>query len=509
LIPPLLVAQEPVKRASYTGKVMTRDEFVGELIGQAKKNWTQYWASLPDEQRLRLSGMEEELGAISRQVLVGLWQLLGESLDALAIEVAGHCAAGCRRERRKDSISMDVLGHRVELPCTYFYCRRCHHGESPVRKWLGVESGGVTLGFERALTDLTTRMTFGDAVTSMQEHHEQEVDRTKAERVTYAVACDAETYLAERRQQAKERLHACEHEGVEQLVFTADGGAVPVGALQRPKGAKGPRTQVRKLAKGTRVIAGREARFISVHAADSKANRVVDCHIAPYDTPAFTGARMFAAAVEAGLTEESRIHGVFDMGKWIHTQFEEQFFAYEHSACADIMHVAEYLTDAGRVLVGEEKALPWGMEHKRRMLAGEFEKVLAKLTGHQCGPDCTKSESGKCLVRVAQTYLTNNRPFMTEYVEFMIRNLPVGSGEAESGIRHIIKRRMAIAGAWDEKNASLLLSLLTIRASGWWDGFWKWRSERDKKAWRARQASSEKVVFRNKRGRGAAHAKAA
>ncbi len=488
---------------------MTRDEFVGELIVDAKGLWGSYWTALPDERRLRLSGMEEELDAMSRQLLDGLWRLLGESLDALAVEVAGHCQAGCRRERRKDSISVDVLGQRVEIPCTYFYCRRCHEAESPVRRWLGVESGGVSLGLERALTDLTTRMTFGDATDSMREHHGQPIERTKAERVTYAVAHDAEMYLAERRDKAREKIRSGEHAGVAQLVFTADGGAVPVAKLVRSKSAKGPRTEVRKLAKGTRAIAGREARLISVHAADSKAGRVVDCHIAPYEAPAFTGARMFAAAVEAGLADKSHIHGVFDMGKWIHTQFEEQFGAYEHSACADIMHVAEYLTDAGRVVAGEEKATPWGMEHKRRMLAGEFEYVLGQLSAHECAPGCAKNENGKCLVRVAQGYLTNNRAYMNEYVELMIHNLPVGSGEAESGIRHIIKRRMVIAGAWDEKNASLLLALLTIRASGWWDDFWSWRSERDKEAWRARQTGGEKVVFRNKRGRKSTLVKAA
>ena len=43
---------------------------------------------------------------------------------------------------------VEVLGHRVELPCSYFYCRRCHVGVNPVRRWLGLESGGVSLGSE-------------------------------------------------------------------------------------------------------------------------------------------------------------------------------------------------------------------------------------------------------------------------------------------------------------------------------------------------------------------------
>lgn len=479
---------------------MTRDELVDELIGCAKEIWTKYWGALPDEQRLRLAGMEEELRGITRGVEEGLWALVGEELDKLAIELEGQCPCGRRRERRKGSVELDLLGHRIEFACTYLYCRSCHKGVNPVRRWLGLEHGGVSLAFERALTDLTTRMTFGDAVDSMVEHHEQKVDRTKAERVTYQVGRQAQEYLEERRNQAREKLRSGEDD-VEQLVFTADGGAVPIGKLSRPSKVRAntPRTEIRKLPKGTREISGREARLISVHDVQPDAERVVDCHIAPYDNTRYTGERMFAAAAEAGLGDKSQIHGVFDMGKWIHSQFEEQFFAYERSACADIVHVTEYLTDAGRVIVGQDEAKGWGMERKRRMLDGEHEKILAELGDHKCQSDCAKNESGKCLVRVAYTYLENNGRYMKDYEDFMARDLPVGSGEAESGIRHIIKKRMSVAGAWEERNAPLLLALLSIRASGWWDDFWQWRTHRDRQAWRDRQAGKVKMLFRGTR----------
>jgi hypothetical protein len=227
----------------------------------------------------------------------------------------------------------------------------------------------------------------------------------------------------------------------------------------------------------------------------------VDCHIAPYENTRYTGERMFAAAAEAGLGDTSKIHGVFDMGKWIHPQFEEQFFAYERSACADIVHVTEYLTDAGRVIVGQEKAEAWGMERKRRMLAGDYKNVLAELREHQCSSGCVKNEHKKCLVRVAQTYFENNGDYMKGYEDFMVRGLPVGSGEAESGIRHIIKKRMSVAGAWEETNAPLVLALLAIRHSGWWDEFWQWRQERDRQAWQDRQEGKVKMLFRGKRGK--------
>jgi len=164
---------------------MTRDELVDKMIAFAKTIWSQFWQALPDEQRLRLGGMEEEIRAVSRSLEEGIWAIFAESLDKLAIELSGQCECGQRRERRSDSVEVALLGYRVRFPCTYLYCRACHRGTNPVRQWLGLEHGGVSLAFERALTDLTTRMTFGDAVDSMEEHHEQKVDRTKAERVTY------------------------------------------------------------------------------------------------------------------------------------------------------------------------------------------------------------------------------------------------------------------------------------------------------------------------------------
>jgi hypothetical protein len=146
-----------------------------------------------------------------------------------------------------------------------------------------------------------------------------------------------------------------------------------------------------------------------------------------------TGSDSKSSTPQAGSqTDTSRTHGVFDMGKWIHSQYEREFCAYEHSACADIVHVAEYLVEASLVLAGEEKKLG-GMEHKRWMLAGEYERVLADLKAHTCELGCAKNESGKCLVRVAERYPEKHREYMDQYVEFMIANLPVGSGEAESG----------------------------------------------------------------------------
>lgn len=480
---------------------MTRESFVDEVLDCAKRHWPVFWGQLPDESRLRLSSMERELESVTHKLQEGLWVLVAEQLDSLGCELEGRCdGCGYRRERRREQLAVDVLGHRVSFPCSYLYCRRCRQGVNPVRRWLGLEQGGVSLGFERAVTDLTARMTFGDAASSMAEHHGQTLDRTKAERVSYRVGQEATEYLANRRKKARNARLSGDSTTETQLVFTADGGMIPVGELSRPAtgemGASSPRTPVRNLAKGTRTIAGREARLIAVHPVQDRDKRVVDLHIAPYQDTAYTGERMLAVATEAGLRDHSHIHGVFDMGSWIHTQFEAQFDTYEHSACADIMHVADYLVDAGRVIAGGDGAGGWGMMQKRRLLDGQYDGVLADLQAHKCTADCTSDEHPKCRVVMARRYLENHEGYMNAYDQIRGRDLPVGSGEAESGVRHLIKRRMSIAGAWTEKHADLMLALVTVRASGWWDDFWRWRDERDLEAWNERRRGQRPTRFR-------------
>jgi hypothetical protein len=484
---------------------MTRNDFVEQIIDSAKKFWKPYFGQLADENRLRLAGIEAEVRSVTQLFVQELWQLVTTHLDEVGEKTCRDCGCGKRRERRTSQVEIEVLGLKVRFDCPYYYCRHCKQGDSPVRRWLGKEAGGVSLQLERALTDLTSRLTFGDAVDTLMEQHGQEMDRTKAERVTYRVGDEALRYLDERRGKALETLGQEHHiTGVKQITTTADGGGIPVGELQRPRPeevtADTELTPVRKVPKGQRPIQAREARIVIAHEAHTVTERVVDCHIAPYKHTEFTGERMLATAIEAGLGDNTHVHGVFDMAKWIKGQFEEQFALHERTAIADIMHVTEYLTDAGRVMVGTENAKNWAMERKHKMLAGEADSVIKELKEHACDGSCLKDEDGVCLVHVAHRYLHNNRAYLN-YPEILALELPVGSGEAESGIRHIIKKRMDVAGAWKEGNAIRVLALITIRASGWWEDFWQWREKRDVDSWWKRQRGELRPLFRGKRGK--------
>ena len=73
-----------------------------------------------------------------------------------------------------------------------------------------------------------------------------------------------------------------------------------------------------------------------------------------------------------------------------------------------------------------------------------------------------------------------------DYPRFVAEGLPIGSGEVEGRIRHIVRRRLDVPGDWREDSLGLITALITIGQSGWWDDFWQWQNERDKKRFRLR-----------------------
>ena len=343
-------------------------------------------------------------------------------------------------------------------------------------------------------------MSFGDAVVQMEEQHGQEVDRTRAERVTYAVGDDAVLYLEEQR--AKVLATAAEEGrkkgGVETLVLTADGGAIPVGKLTRPVPEEATEfTPKRGLPKGTREQTGREARLIVAHPKDCVTEKVFDIHIAPHNHPEVSGERMLAVALLAGWDENTHIHGVFDMGTWIRTQFQEQFpNPAKRSAAADCYHTFEYVGGAAKVVAHAPAEQEWWRSlQKARLLKSQWPNTVAELEGHQCQPTCPKDEHGTCLAQVALRYLRNHHEYL-DYARWLAEGLPIGSGEAEGGIRHYVRKRLDVPGAWVEANAKRVMALITIRACGWWNDFWEWRDRRDRVRFQERCAGQHRSRFR-------------
>lgn len=396
-----------------------------------------------------------------------------------------------------------VKRHVITVEAVRYRCRRCGTNRSPIREWLGLQSGMTSAGLDRSMTALSTEMSFGQTAKQMKEQHNHEVNRTLVERRTYAVGQDAVEYLAERRatRVAEVMDSVGEREGAERVFVQVDGGGVPVGKLERPKLTETTElTPVRGLPKGTRPRTKREVRVCLGWQPGVVENKVMDLHIAPHKHPEFSGERLYGVALEAGMGDNTHVHCTCDMGSWHFNQFEEQFSAQSNrSFCADFYHTLEYVSEAGRVFHKDTaKRKQWVAIKARRLKMGERHLIDTDLKDHRCRDGgCVMTDRDECSVVAARPYLRNHGRHM-DYPRFIEEGFPIGSGEVEGRIRHIVRRRLDVPATWREKNLPLLGALISIRESGWWDEFWDWRDERDKRRFRDRLRGVGLNRFRGK-----------
>lgn len=180
--------------------------------------------------------------------------------------------------------------------------------------------------------------------------------------------------------------------------------------------------------------------------------------------PQAAGALWREVALSAGLGEQTRVHGVGDGAPWIVEQFAAQF-GPQGGYLLDFYHVSEYLAAA---------APP------QRSRRGWLKRQQAYLRQNRLGPtlqslsrrleNAGAKEQPVC---AAHRYLTQRRELL-DYAGALAQDLPIGSGEVESGHRHVIQKRLKLAGAWwKETNAQAMLTLRARRATGLWESYWQ------------------------------------
>jgi len=466
--------------------VTHEEQLVSDLISGATPIVAAYLSFQPRERRLRLNGLQQILDEVIPMLEEAMFQELFGWVSLRAEEVAGTCRM-CRARTRRETklVTIKLRRFSAVVAVVRFRCRACKTSESPVRDWLGLQSGMTTAGLDRALIALATEMSFGRAAKQMEEQHDHQLDRTLVERRTYAVGKEAIEFLSDRRQAHREDvMNAVGHRpGVERVFVQVDGGSVPVGILERPSAEETTtRTPVRNLPQGRRSKTKREVRVSMAWEDGVVVAKAVDLHIAPHNHTEVSGERLYCAALEAGAGDNTHIHLTCDMAPWHRNQFEEQFSAQPNrSLCADFYHALEYVSDAGRCLhLPDDERRQWLALQATRLKMGERSAILEALAAHSCsaGSMCVKTDRGECAVRAARRYLKKFGQYM-DYPRFRQEGLPIGSGAVEGRIRHLVRRRLDIPGDWREENLHPLLALISIRESGLWEAFWQWLDKRD------------------------------
>lgn len=304
---------------------------------------------------------------------------------------------------------------------------------------------GYSLPLQRVLVDFGADESFSKVTIKVREHYGIDVTVNAAREHTLAHA------------KAMGGLkHAAPERPVKTLITEMDGSMLPIvetrsdPAVDRRRGKQ---------------LSWQESRLCCARDQDK-----VDCiYGATFASANIAGLLWHEVACAAGLGPNTHVHGLGDGAPWIVKNFVQQFGAgpdCRASYTVDFHHVSDYLAAAAQV-VAPDANKDWLHQQQKDLLDNRLREVLATLE-----KNLEPLEQEQAPVRSARDYIHERRDHM-DYAGALALNLPIGSGEVESGHRHVLQKRLKIAGAWWLKaHAEVMLQLRTVRANQDWDRYW-------------------------------------
>lgn len=287
-----------------------------------------------------------------------------------------------------------------------------------------------------------------ETVEALKEHYGVELSATVINKVTQEIGKQARDFNAGVEPQQKT---------APLLVVEIDGSMVPIveygeaGGEQKEQGLK-----------RNRQCFWKEFRLCTVNEPGSGQTT----YGVTAGTPFEAGCMMYAASQFRGMNMETRIHGVGDGAPWIADQYEEQFGA-NHTFYIDFYHVSEYLGNASKELGEESGSSQWFEEQKQKLRNNKESEVVAELAV------LASEQPDKEALETCHRYLENRLEHLN-YASALARDLPIGSGEVESGHRSVLQKRLKKPGAWwTMRNAQTMAQLKTLQANKHWDELWQ------------------------------------
>lgn len=145
----------------------------------------------------------------------------------------------------------------------------------------------------------------------------------------------------------------------------------------------------------------------------------------------------------------------------------------------DIIHVTEYLWDAGRVFypkAGDELE-SWVRVRLLEILRGKAGYVAGGMRRSATlqGLGSADRES----VDTCANYLLTYAPYL-KYNHYLAQGFPIGTGVIEGACRHLVKDRMEVTGArWSLTGAEAVLRLRALRSSHDFDEYWSFHEKQE------------------------------
>jgi len=311
-----------------------------------------------------------------------------------------------------------------------------------------VQSRGYSTPLQRRITDFGADVPFGKVPKKLREHYGINVPITTACRITEK--------HGEKAAALQERIHEIpETKGAECVVAEMDGSMIPVVAMGQSSSGCHDRRKDRR-------VEWKEARLTLAHPKGS----VSPIYGVTLGGPDEAGDLLLDCAIRAGLGASTHMHCVGDGAPWIADQVS-RVFGLQADYLIDFYHLCEYLAAAAPVCAPEAKR-EWVEQQQMNMKDNQVTQLLETLEKYMEPEPAGKDAP----VRKCYHYI-KNRQDQFDYKGALDADLPIGSGEVESGHRYIIQDRLKRPGAWwKRENANSMLALRVLRANDGWEAYW-------------------------------------
>lgn len=315
---------------------------------------------------------------------------------------------------------------------------------------------------QRRIVDFSAERSYAQTAAALEEHYGIKIPLYTIDITTTRIA-----------QQAK-HLNANAPANIkpaDTLISEVDGSMLPIVTIKDEKtkeleGITADTTDKRKL----RNCHWKEIRLCTTRVPES----VETYYGIALGEPHIVGSMMLDCAKHKGYGDNTSVHAIADGATWIADQYEDQF-GTNHRFHVDFFHVCEYLAAAvNSSTLDKTQRREWLEKQKENLRQSKIEtviKMLKNLKQERLPSTPEKEERGA--IEIAIRYL-EERKGQFEYKTAIEKNLPIGSGEVESGHRHILQKRLKIPGAWWRLEiAEAMAQLRAMRANNRWSEFWQ------------------------------------
>lgn len=316
---------------------------------------------------------------------------------------------------------------------------------TPFAEVAEVDCRDYSILLERAIVDFGADASFAQAAEKLKEHYGISIPTSAMQSITkkHAEAC----YTMQEEDPVIPRKNKAEY-----LIGEMDGAMIPIVTFEENE-----HQDKRKWRKAT----WKEAR-LSVARKHKSLDRIF---LATLGSAERAGNLLGRCAERLGYDESTKIHCLGDGALWIREQVE-RVFGMQGDYLIDFFHLSEYLSKASEECDAQQ-AKRWLKERQKEMKAGQNKTVIRLLKKNEKVGGKENESVSKCIRYI------ENRPGQFKYKEALAKELPIGSGEIESGNRSVVQKRLKIPGAWwKPQTAEHMLALRCMRINGDWERYW-------------------------------------